>query len=131
MTLPSSWSSSPLLVTVKSMMEVRALISGVYEGLGSFVVRYSVKPVNTSTSLSPSFTCKKPERVTHETSASPSIYLHSNVQQKSQNKYLITCMCNKCKLNSQWETAVEVTSGISYVRLCNHSTMWFLFITYF
>lgn len=29
MTLPSSWSSSPLMVTVKSMMEVRALISGV------------------------------------------------------------------------------------------------------
>lgn len=38
MTLPSNWSSNPFIVTVKSMMAVFALISGVYEGLGSFVV---------------------------------------------------------------------------------------------
>ncbi|KAE8589598.1 hypothetical protein XENTR_v10017640 [Xenopus tropicalis] len=38
LTLPNSWSSRPFMVTVKSMIEVRALISGVYAGLGSLVV---------------------------------------------------------------------------------------------
>ena len=39
-TLPSSWSSSPFIVTVKSMIAVRADTSGVYDGFGSFVVMY-------------------------------------------------------------------------------------------
>ena len=56
MTRPSSWSSSPFMVTVKSMMEVRAEISGVYTGLGSLVVMYRPKPSITSHSLSPTFT---------------------------------------------------------------------------
>ena len=56
MTLPSSWSSSPFMVTVKSMMDVRAEISGVYDGFGSFVVMYNVKPFMMSHSLSPTLT---------------------------------------------------------------------------
>ena len=39
-TLPSSWSSSPFIVTVKSIIAVRADTSGVYDGFGSFVVMY-------------------------------------------------------------------------------------------
>jgi len=38
MTRPSNWSSSPFIVTVKSMITVFALISGVYAGLLIFVV---------------------------------------------------------------------------------------------
>ncbi|KAK2185973.1 hypothetical protein NP493_215g00029 [Ridgeia piscesae] len=56
MTRPNNWSSSPFIVTVKSMMTVRAEISGVYAGFGSFVVMYNVKPFITSISLSPTFT---------------------------------------------------------------------------
>jgi len=37
-TRPSSWSSSPFIVTVKSIIAVLALTSGVYAGLPSFVV---------------------------------------------------------------------------------------------
>lgn len=40
------------------MIEVRAEISGVYAGLGSFVVIYILWPAVTSISLSPSFTLK-------------------------------------------------------------------------
>jgi len=56
MTIPSSWSSSPFIVTVKSMIDVLADTSGVYAGLASLVVTYRRNPVITSTSLSPTFT---------------------------------------------------------------------------
>jgi hypothetical protein len=43
---------------VKSIIDVLALTSGVYAGLPNFVVTYSLKPSITSTSLSPTFTCR-------------------------------------------------------------------------
>lgn len=43
MSLPSSWSSRPAAVTVKSTMVVMALSSGVYLGLGRRVVHISLK----------------------------------------------------------------------------------------
>ena len=53
MTRPSSWSSSPFIVTVKSMIAVLALISGLYAGLPILVVMYRVNPSRSSISLSP------------------------------------------------------------------------------
>lgn len=55
-------SSNPCMVTVKSMMDVFALISGLYAGFGSFVVMYNMNPGITSFSLSPTTTCKKDKR---------------------------------------------------------------------
>uniref|UniRef100_A0A2M4D0S6 Putative secreted protein n=1 Tax=Anopheles darlingi TaxID=43151 RepID=A0A2M4D0S6_ANODA len=55
-TRPSSWSSRPRIVTVKSMIDVLALISGLNGGFGSLVVMYSIKPGITSHSLSPTST---------------------------------------------------------------------------
>lgn len=46
----------PCIVTVKSIMEVFALISGEYGGFGSFVVIYNMNPFKTSHSLSPTIT---------------------------------------------------------------------------
>lgn len=57
-TLLSNWFSSPFIVTVKSIIDVFALTSGVKAGLASFVVMYSLKELITSTSLSPTFTCE-------------------------------------------------------------------------
>lgn len=44
------------MVTVKSIIEVFALISGEYGGLGSLVVMYIMNPLRTSHSLSPTNT---------------------------------------------------------------------------
>lgn len=44
------------MVTVKSIMEVLALISGEYGGFGNLVVIYSMNPLRTSHSLSPTIT---------------------------------------------------------------------------
>ena len=57
-TIPSNWSSNPFIVTVKSIIDVLALTSGVYAGLPSFVVMYNVNSFITSTSLSPTITLK-------------------------------------------------------------------------
>ena len=48
------------------MMLVRALISGVYVGLGSLVVMYSMKPFITSTSLSPTLTYRHDKEVKYD-----------------------------------------------------------------
>lgn len=55
---PRSCSSSPSIVTVKSIIDVLALISGEYAGFGSLVVMYNINPGITSHSLSPTTTCK-------------------------------------------------------------------------
>ena len=49
MMVPSSWSLSPEVVTVKSTTRTFALSSGLKCGLGSSVVQYSLKPSLTST----------------------------------------------------------------------------------
>lgn len=56
MSVSSVYQYFTFIVTVKSMMAVRADISGVYEGFGSLVVMISLNPFITSTSLSPTFT---------------------------------------------------------------------------
>lgn len=49
-------SNLPSIVTVKSIIEVFALISGEYGGFGNLVVMYNINPFNTSHSLSPTIT---------------------------------------------------------------------------
>ena len=107
-TWPSSCSSSPFIVTVKSISVVLACSSGLKCGLGSRVMKYSMKSGLKSTCLSPTFTSMLRPRMVICFSSTGS----SSGSSSSCTPSTIIALPS-CRLNSSWSFSLELFSCVT------------------